>query len=38
MDGNTVKPALIENATPMMAQYLTIREAHPGYLLFLQDG
>ena len=38
MDGNTVKPALIENATPMMAQYLTIREAHPGYLLFYRMG
>ena len=38
MDGNTVKPALIENATPMMAQYLAIREAHPGYLLFYRMG
>ena len=38
MDGNTVKLALIENATPMMAQYLAIREAHPGYLLFYRMG
>ena len=38
MDGNTVKPALIENATPMMAQYLAIREAHPGYMLFYRMG
>ena len=26
------------SSTPMMAQYLAIREAHPGYLLFYRMG
>ena len=38
MDGNSIKSAIIENATPMMAQYLALREAHPGYLLFYRMG
>ncbi len=28
----------VEPATPMMAQYLSIKEAHPGYLLFYRMG
>ncbi len=31
-------PSRTANDTPMMAQYLAIREAHPGYLLFYRMG
>jgi len=31
-------PDDIANPTPMMAQYLAIREGHPGYLLFYRMG
>ena len=30
--------ALVAGATPMMAQYLTIKQAHPDYLLFYRMG
>ena len=33
-----MKPARPASNTPMMAQYLAIRDAHPGYLLFYRMG
>ncbi len=33
-----MKPARSTSSTPMMAQYLAIREEHPGYLLFYRMG
>ena len=33
-----MKPARPASNTPMMAQYLAIREEHPGYLLFYRMG
>ena len=33
-----MKAARPASSTPMMAQYLAIREAHPGYLLFYRMG
>jgi len=38
MDGASPDPKTIAKATPMMAQYLAIRDAHPGYLLFYRMG
>lgn len=38
MDGASPPPIDRAKATPMMAQYLAIRDAHPGYLLFYRMG
>jgi DNA mismatch repair protein MutS len=39
MDGGRATPETARaNATPMMTQYLAIRDAHPGYLLFYRMG
>ena len=39
MDGGRATPETARaNASPMMAQYLSIRDAHPGYLLFYRMG
>lgn len=38
MDGAGQKPPKPVKTTPMMAQFLAIREAHPGYLLFYRMG
>ena len=38
MDGSGANTKMPEKLTPMMAQFLAIREANPGYMLFYRMG